>query len=85
MPQDNHYYYYWVGAKNVFRVKLLVSSIHSCIHHHLYPNTARDTDRMVSRLLHALLLVAYYYYYYQPRIGHPPQDIHAACANVSST
>ena len=37
----------------MFYVKLAIHSIHSCIHHHLYPNTARDTDRMVSRLLHA--------------------------------
>ena len=39
--------------KQMFYVKLLVSSIHSCIHHHLDRNTARDTDIMVSRLLHA--------------------------------
>jgi hypothetical protein len=60
----------------VFRVKLFVSSIHSCIHHHLYPNTEKDMAWMVSRLLQ-LLLVAY-----QPRIGRPPQDIRTACANV---
>ena len=29
-------------CKRVFRVKLFVSSIHSCIHHHLYPNTKKD-------------------------------------------
>jgi hypothetical protein len=29
-------------CKRVFRVKLFVSSIHSCIHHHLYPNTEKD-------------------------------------------
>jgi hypothetical protein len=67
-------------CKRVFRVKLFVSSIHSCIHHHLYPNTKKDMAWMVSRLLQ-LLLVAY-----QPRIGgRPPQDnIHTACANVCS-
>ena len=37
----------------MFYVKLVIYSVHSCIHHHLYPNTARDTDIMVSRLLHA--------------------------------
>ena len=72
-------------------VKLVIYSIHSFIHHHLYPNTAREiqTQNDLSRLLHVdatLLLVAYYYYYYyQPRICHPPQDIHTACANMSST
>jgi len=29
-------------CKRVFRVKLFVSSIHLCIHHHLYPNTDKD-------------------------------------------
>ena len=75
-----YYYYYtpssytwWCQWKQMmFYVKLAIHSIHLCIHHRLYPNTARDTGRMVSRLLHnALLLVAYY----QPRIGHPPKKI----------
>ena len=44
----------------MFYVKLVIHSIHSCIHHHLDPNTEKDMDWMVPRLLlHALLLVAY--------------------------
>ena len=49
-------------CKRVFRVKLFVSSIHSCIHHyyyHLYPNTQKDMAWMVSRLLLQVLPVAY--------------------------
>ena len=39
-------------------MKLVICSIHSCIHHHQYPNTEKDMDQTVPRLLHALL-VAY--------------------------
>ena len=45
-------------CKHVFNVKLAICSIHSCIHHHLYPNTEKNMGWMVSRLQHALL-VAY--------------------------
>ena len=56
-------------------VKLVIYSIHSFIHHHLYPNTAREiqTQNDLSRLLHVdatLLLVAYYYYYYTTNQGY---------------
>jgi len=35
-------------------MKLLICSIHSRIHHQLYPNTEKDMDQTVSMLLHVL-------------------------------
>jgi len=74
-------YYSHSMCKRVFRVKLFVSSIHSCIHHYyLYPNTEKDMDRMVSRLLHDVLPVAY-----QPIVvvtGTPSNNIHRTDANM---
>ena len=54
--------YSYDACKCVFRVRRMLSFIHSCIHHHLDWNTEKDMDIIVCRLLHddALLLVAYY-------------------------
>ena len=61
-------------------MKLLICSAHSCIHHHMYPNTEKDMDQRGSRLLQHddAHLVAH-----QPTVTSIPSSIHRTHANMS--